>query len=736
MGRDSRYIHGNEPEEQARLSTLNTLLNVRSLDALRLRGDERVLDVGSGLGQLSRAMARALGPGGTVVAVERDPKQLAEALRQAASAGEEGWVDWRQGDAVELPLAEEEWGTFDLVHSRFVLEHVKNPLAVVCSMVRAARPGGRVVLEDDDHDLLRLWPEVPEFDTLWRAYVEVYDRLGNDPYVGRRLTALLRQAGAEPTRNDQLFFGSCTGDASLGAFVANFAGLLEGSAQQIVSMTPVGQEALRSGIETFRRWGQRDDAALWYVTCWAEGRRPLTGATPSVRPTERRSSGQRSPDLRPGVLRPDKGRAVSSRPRGKVSSMAVLAESATDLSSSLRLDEVLRKISGRISQLVDAHLMCIMLWNEESQLLEHTYSLRYGEHIDQKGGFPLGYGLSGSAAVERRPLRVADVRHDPRYVRFRHAEVNIRSELAVPLLLKERLVGVLDLESTELDAFTAEHEQIVVTLASHIAAALENARLYEELAANQRRIDRELATSRKIQRGLLPSKLPTLPGIELGAAMASARELSGDFFDLLPYGDGRIAIALGDVAGKSTPAALYGSLAVGILRGHALERLPAPGAMLRHLNGHLHRLDVERRFLALLFAVYDQQSHRLTVADAGVPPPTVLRGQTLETLDLGGVPLGGLAESIYPERTFVLSPGDLVAFCSDGLTEALGPDDEPFGDRRLGEVLAENRDAPAPRIAETLLEAVAGWAGGAPADDRTVVVLRLTGAAVGRDDNR
>lgn len=717
MGRDSRYIHGNEPEEQARLSTLNALLNVRSLDALRLRGDERILDVGSGLGQLSRAMAHALDEGGSVVAVERDAKQLGEALRQAEAVGERELVEWRRGDAVELPLADDEWGTFDLAHARFVLEHVTDPLAVVRSMVRAVRPGGRIVLEDDDHDLLRLWPEAPGFDALWRAYVEVYDRLGNDPYVGRRLSALLSQAGAEPTRNDQLFFGSCAGDASLGAFVENFAGLIEGSAAQIVTMTTVGEEQLRAGVESLRRWGGRHDAALWYVTCWAEGQRPVEGAQP-------RDRSEASP--------PGKTRLVGARPRGKVSSMAFLAESAADLSSSLRLDEVLRKISGRIGLLVDAHLMCIMLWNEEKELLEHTHSLRYGEHIAQEGGFPLGYGLSGSAALERRPLRVADVRQDPRYVRFRHAEVSIRSELAVPLLLKGRLVGVLDLESTELDAFTAEHEQIVVTLASQIAAALENARLYEELAANQRRIEGELATSRKIQRGLLPNPLPELPGIELGAAVAAARELSGDFFDVLPYGDGRIAIALGDVAGKSTPAALYGSLAVGILRGHALERLPGPGAMLHHLNTHLHQLDVERRFLALVFAVFDHRSGELTVADAGIPPPVLSRDQGLESLDLGGIPLGGLAESTYPESRHPLTRGDVVAFCSDGLTEALGPAEEPFAECRLGEVLRQHAGEPAQRIADALIEAVARWAGGAPADDRTVVVLRCTG----RDDNR
>ena len=715
MGHDSQYIHGSEPEEQARLSLLNDLLNVRSVEALRLRGDERVLDVGSGLGQLSRVIAGRLVEGGSVVAVERDPEQRAEARRQAERAGENDLVNWRQGDAVDLPLADDEWGTFDVVHTRFVLEHVKDPLAVVRSMVRAARPGGLIVLEDDDHDLLRFWPELPEVDALWRAYIDVYDRLGNDPYVGRRLPSLLHQAGAEPTRNDQLFFGSCAGDEALDAFVANFAGVIEGAETQIVASTSVTAEDLRSGLEAFDRWRQLPDAALWYVTCWAEGRRPLE---------ERGDEHEPAPPSR-------------IRPRGKVSSMTVLAESAADLTSSLRLDEVMRKIAERIHRLVDAHLMCVMLWNDETGLLEHSYSLRFGEHIEQRGGFRLGEGISGSAAALRRPIRLADVRQDPRYIRFRHAEVDIRSELAVPLLLKDRLIGVIDLESTELDAFTAEHEQIVGTLASQIAVALENARLYEELAENQQRIERELATSRKIQRGLLPSTLPSLPGLELGAAVAAARELSGDFFDLLPYGEHRVAIALGDVAGKSTPAALYGSLAVGILRGYALERLPAPGEMLRHLNDHLHRLDVERRFLALVFGVYDHRSHRLTLADAGIPSPLVVRGEQVETLDLGGVPLGGLASSTYPEHTLELGPGDLVAFCSDGLTDAVDAAGEAFGDTELARVLLAHRGRNAPAIADALIESAERWAGGSPADDRTVVVLRRVDPQRGRaTDNR
>ena len=123
-------------------------------------------------------------------------------------------MEFRQGDARQLPLRDEEWGTFDLAHTRFLLEHVADPLAVVAAaMARAVRPGGRIVLEDDDHEGLRLWPEPPRIrPTLWQAYQRSYEHLGNDPAIGRRLVSLLVDAGATPVRNSFVFFGSCAGD--------------------------------------------------------------------------------------------------------------------------------------------------------------------------------------------------------------------------------------------------------------------------------------------------------------------------------------------------------------------------------------------------------------------------------------------------------------------------------------------------------------------------------------------
>lgn len=270
-----RYIHGTAPEEQARLSRLNDLLNDMSLREMKLAGGERVIDVGSGLGQLTRAIARQVGPAGAVLGIERSPEQLTEAQRLAAAAGEESLADFRGGEAERLPLADDEWGTFDVAHTRFLLEHVRDPAAVVRQMVRAVRPGGRIILEDDAHETHRLWPEPPGFTRLWSAYLRTYDRLGNDPFVGPRLVSLLVEAGAKPRRNTFLFFGACTGQPELlAAYVDNLVRIMQGVREPILNLGEFEAASFDQALQAVREWGQRPDAAYWYAISWAEGERP------------------------------------------------------------------------------------------------------------------------------------------------------------------------------------------------------------------------------------------------------------------------------------------------------------------------------------------------------------------------------------------------------------------------------------------------------------------------------
>jgi SAM-dependent methyltransferase len=262
----TEYLHGTHPEEQGRLSALNALLNERGLREINVRPGERIVDFGSGLAQLTRAMARAAGA--KIVGIERSREQIDEALRQAGD--EASLIDLREGDASNPPLLPGEWGTFDAAHARFVLEHVRDPLAVVKQMARAVRSGGRVILQDDDHEILRCHPEPPGFVNLWKAYERSYDRIGCDPYVGRKLPALLHQAGLKPTRCTFLFFGSCAGEASWPALIENMAVLFNGARPAM----PIDDQSFDSALSNFRSWAERPDAAFWYAIFYAEGVKP------------------------------------------------------------------------------------------------------------------------------------------------------------------------------------------------------------------------------------------------------------------------------------------------------------------------------------------------------------------------------------------------------------------------------------------------------------------------------
>ena len=266
---ESTYLHGTTPAEQDRLSQLNRLLNDAALQKLSLRGGERIVDFGCGLAQLTRGMARAAGT--RVVGIERSAEQLAEGARQAAAAGETALLELRQGDVLSPPIEGPEWGTFDVAHARFVLEHVRDPAAVVRRMVAAVRPGGRVVLQDDDHDVLRLQPEPPGFWPLWSAYMRTYDRLGCDPYIGRRMPSLLEQAGAAPVRADFIFFGACKGEPRFAAFAENLIGILAGAREPIIAGDLLEARAVDGTLEAIRTWALRPDATLWYALFWAEG---------------------------------------------------------------------------------------------------------------------------------------------------------------------------------------------------------------------------------------------------------------------------------------------------------------------------------------------------------------------------------------------------------------------------------------------------------------------------------
>ncbi|MEE2888443.1 MAG: methyltransferase domain-containing protein [Planctomycetota bacterium] len=262
------------PQELDRLLRLNRFLNQECLDRLGLKPGERVLEVGSGLGLFARGMARTVGGTPPVVCVEYNEGRIYRSLELAASDGEESLIDMRQGDLYSLPLREEEFGTFDLVHCRFVMSRVSHPQRAIETLMPALRPGGRMVLMDDDNDLLRLWPSMPAVDELWRALVRgVVDR-GRDPFVGRKLSSMMQVAGLQLSRNGCLFGGGNAGTDGWEFVTDNIIDVLRAARESILASTAITGELFDEVLGTLVTWSQRPDSALWYPICWAEGIRP------------------------------------------------------------------------------------------------------------------------------------------------------------------------------------------------------------------------------------------------------------------------------------------------------------------------------------------------------------------------------------------------------------------------------------------------------------------------------
>src|SRR2546422_10782165 len=241
------------------------------------------------------------------------------------------------------------------------------------------------------------------------------------------------------------------------------------------------------------------------------------------------------------------------------------------MGSTLQVDELVHKIAAAVKQKINYQTFSIFLVDEKQGLLRPEFVIRSNERENQKLVLPVGTGLVGAAAKMNEPLRIGDVTKDPRYLNV-HTET--RSELVVPLTAKGRVVGVVDLESTEVNYFTEYHQRFLMTLASRIASALVNAELYARVADNERRMGREMKIAREIQRQLMPDEVPSMPPLEMAVLFKPVAQLGGDMYDWIEFDDGRLAIVVGDGAGKGAPAALYGAFASGVIRTLAARTYP------------------------------------------------------------------------------------------------------------------------------------------------------------------
>jgi sigma-B regulation protein RsbU (phosphoserine phosphatase) len=288
---------------------------------------------------------------------------------------------------------------------------------------------------------------------------------------------------------------------------------------------------------------------------------------------------------------------------------------------------------------------------------------------------------------------------------------------------------VLDLEHTRRGFFTEEHQRTMTTLAAQIAIALENARLYEEIERQERRLERDLSLARELQGRLLPQTNPKLAHLDVAAKFVPARAIGGDLYDFIPYSMSRLGIVIGDVSGKGAPAAIYAALVSGIIRSHAPIE-PAPAEMLSAVNLSLAERRIEAQFVSIIYAVWDDVHRTLTVSNSGLPRPIYVHGGKNEVIEATGLPLGLFDEAEYDEFQFRMKPGDMFVFFSDGILDARNRKGELFGRGRTEKIVAECTGDSAACVVDSLFKAVAEHSAGVETfDDQTVVAIRVHGPA-------
>jgi phosphoserine phosphatase RsbU/P len=401
--------------------------------------------------------------------------------------------------------------------------------------------------------------------------------------------------------------------------------------------------------------------------------------------------------------------------------LTTLAGLAREFSSILDLDRLLDKIAAAVRTLMAYDAFSIYLVDAEKRVLRHRFSVRYDQrvHLDN---IPLGQGITGAAAESREAVRVLDTSADPRYIA---TYPEIRSELAAPLIVQDRVVGVLDVESERIAYFTEDHRRTLTLLAAQIASSVENARLYEEIAHSQERMEQDLKAARKLQRVLLPREAPDLLGMRAGIRSRPAREISGDFYDFFELGGDRALIAFGDVSGKGAAAALYGALISGLLRILA-PRTRSPAWLMRSLNDTLLERKVDAQYATLLVAQWEPDRRRLLLTNAGSEPPLVWRRGEILRPSVGGVPIGLLEDRAYEDVEFAVEPGDTVVLYSDGVEDQLNPKDEEYSRARVIELLGQHGPDAPDAIISAIFAGLDRFRDGAPlTDDQTVLVLNF-----------
>jgi sigma-B regulation protein RsbU (phosphoserine phosphatase) len=399
----------------------------------------------------------------------------------------------------------------------------------------------------------------------------------------------------------------------------------------------------------------------------------------------------------------------------QVEDLQRLQKAAQKIASILDLDQLIDNIVNDVARSFGCVEASIYLHDEPRG--EMVLAGVHGCSVNHKGHcLKIGKeGMVGYVASTGQMRYAPDVRKDDYYIACEHSTL---SEVAIPLHVGQRLVGVFTASHTELDAFPRQQLRLLQALCDHVAVAVHNARRFKSERAEREIMNREAQEARLMQQALLPKCSPYIPGFVISGLTVPAGAVGGDWYDFIPFSDGRLGLVLADVSGKGTAAALLMSATRGMLRSLA-EACRTPGEVLTKLNGLLVEDFPAGKFVTLVYAVLDPATRTVTFANAGHLHPLFIDGTGAQFLDTErGLPLG-ISCGDYSETSVTLSEGSRLVFYSDGITEAVNGEEQEYGLTRLAEHAIGSAAS-----AVSIVDDVRAFANGtAVRDDATVVFL-------------
>lgn len=364
---------------------------------------------------------------------------------------------------------------------------------------------------------------------------------------------------------------------------------------------------------------------------------------------------------------------------------AVLQEVSRRLSSAAEIRDVLRAILESLRHVVDFDAAGIFVFNKEMQQIEVDMLAGYGGAQSRRvytkfqEGVKHGEGIVATVVFSGKPLYVSNVREDPRYVEVRPTTM---SELAVPIFVRDELIGAFNLESDKIDAFSDRDLRTLMTFASHAGVALERARSDRERQHTQR-IGEELALARRIHTSFLPKIMPRFNPYDLGGMNFPSSEVGGDYYDFVPITDDDLGIIMSDVAGHGVAAALLMANFRACIRIESRAHY-AIEVILKRVNEFLVETNPPDSFVTAFYGVLNRKYNVLTYCNAGHNPPLLFRkGEPPRWLLNGGPILGVLPDASFQQAQIEMIPGDVLLLYTDGVTEAKDKDEEEFGEERL-----------------------------------------------------